>query len=314
MINEERDLEILEARREAARRAYLSTNDRAAGAAYLAEYERVDQQIVSMTGARSRTTKGDPKAMADASRDSGQDAQWALVEQHAKYFRTMLLYGIPGTGKSHLARFAGVNGGGVFPVPIHQDLPAAELRGHFIPSQEYDEERRPIGNPILRWADGPATMAWRCGGRLILDEIDHAGDDALSFLLAILDNFETARLVLGTTGEILSPHPDFTCWATMNGELEDLPPALRDRFPVAVRITQPNPKAIAALPDDIQGIARQMVVAEDDDRRIGLRKWMEYAKLREDIGEDAAGTLVFTPEKWNELKPAIKLGHAVDPR
>jgi MoxR-like ATPase len=229
---------------------------------------------------------------------------WRLVEAAAPYTRRVLLYGPPGTGKSYLARTAGVlDPDMVYPVPIHEDIPAAELRGHFI-AQE---------NGGFAWADGPAIMAWRNGGRLVLDEIDKAGSDGLSFLLAILDDFKTAKTTLATTGEVISPHEDFTIWATMNGELDDLPPALRDRFPVSVRITAPHPQAIAALPHDLQALAAQLSVAEPK-RRVGLRRFYEFANLRQHMALLDAGELIFGVDRWPEIAQAIDLARATDVR
>lgn len=230
------------------------------------------------------------------------DQMWSLVGDVAPYARRVLLYGPPGTGKSFVARNAG-NPHAAYPIVVHSDLPAAELRGHFVPQQ--------TGG--LKWMDGPATQAWRDGGRLVLDEIDKAGDDALSFLLGVLDDEATAKLVLGTTGEIITPHKDFTVWATMNGEPEDLPPALQDRFPVTVKIGAPHPDAVAALPEDLRGLATKFTVLTQKEGRIGIRSFFEFAKLRGPLGEDHAAALVFGA-RYGDIQSAIKTGMKADPR
>lgn len=230
--------------------------------------------------------------------------QWSRVEKAAPHSRRILLYGPPGTGKSYLARTAGVKDGQeVYPIAIHSDLPAAELRGHFIPTQDGG----------MKWMDGPATAAWRSGGRLVLDEIDRAGDDALSFLLGVLDDTPTARLVLGTTGEIITPHPSFSVIATMNGEPEDLPDALADRFPVSVRITEPHPNAIAALSPDLRGLGESLTVHEDANRRIPLRSLLEYDTLRTHIGKDDAAALIFGA-RAREVIDALELAAVAEPK
>lgn len=227
---------------------------------------------------------------------SKHDELWNLVEQAAPHTRRMLLYGPPGTGKSYLARMAGLGGREVYPVSVHSDLPAAELRGHFIPTADGG----------MRWTDGPATIAWRKGGRLILDEIDHAGDDALSFLLGVLDDAPTARLVLGTTGEVITPHENFQVVATMNGEPEDLPPALADRFPVSVRVESPHPSAINSLPSDLRPLGESLSAHTDPNRRMPLRSLLEFARLREMVGPVSAATLIFG-ERAQEITDALEL-------
>lgn len=230
------------------------------------------------------------------------DQTWQLVDDVAPHARRVLLYGPPGTGKSYIARNAG-SPNAAYPIVVHSDLPAAELRGHFVPQQSGG----------LKWMDGPATQAWRDGGRLVLDEIDKAGDDALSFLLGVLDDEATAKLVLGTTGEIITPHANFTVWATMNGEPEDLPPALQDRFPVTVKITAPHPKALELLPEDLRGLAAKFTVLTQREGRIGLRAFFEFAKLRPHMGEDHAAALVFG-ERYGDIQAAIRTGAKADPR
>lgn len=228
---------------------------------------------------------------------------WELADHIAPHVRTMLLYGPPGTGKSRLARLSGLRPGqDVYPIVIHSDLPAAELRGHFVPQS----------NGGLIWHDGPAVAAWRSGGRLVLDEIDKAGDDSLSFLLGVLDNHETAKLVLGTTGEIITPHPDFVVIGTMNGEPDDLPPALQDRFPVSLKITAPHPDAIARLPRDLRALAADLTSAEDG-RRIGLREFLEFDRLRGIVDPDIAAQCVFG-DRWQSLAESIKFAANADPR
>lgn len=158
----------------------------------------------------------------------------------------------------------------------------------------------------MKWMDGPATTAWRSGGRLILDEIDHAGDDALSFLLGVLDDAPTARLVLGTTGEVITPHERFQVVATMNGEPEDLPPALADRFPVSVNVNAPHPAAVASLPEDLRPIGMSLSAHSDPDRRIPLRSLLEFDRLRAAVGKADAAMLIFG-DRAQEIVDALDI-------
>jgi hypothetical protein len=188
-----------------------------------------------------------------------------------------LLYGPPGTGKSYAAQGGAAD---VFNVTLTPETPAAELRGHY----------HPRGGEFV-WQDGPVVMALRRGARIVLNEIDHAGGDTLSFLLAALDNPESCRITL-PSGETVRPAPGFHCVATMNGRPEDLLPALRDRFAAAVEITDVHPSAIEALSDDLRNAARGTVNAGESDR-VTLRSWLAFDRLRPMIGPELAAQAVF---------------------
>jgi hypothetical protein len=222
---------------------------------------------------------------------------WDLVQQVIDHSRTLLLYGPPGTGKTFSAH-THTGDRQLFSITLTPDTPAAELRGHYVPQ----------GNQFI-WQDGPALRAWRYGGRLVLNEIDQAGGDALSFLLNCLDSPETACLTL-PTGELLRPHPQFQAVATMNGDPDnELPTALRDRFPVCIEITDAHPNGIGSLPQDLQAAASGSVCAVDPDRRITLRAWLAFASLRNRIGSEAAAKAVFR-SRGQDILDALKIAAA----
>jgi len=189
-----------------------------------------------------------------------------------------LLYGPPGTGKSYAAqsRYSGT----VRNVTLTPDTPAAELRGHY----------HPRGGEFV-WVDGPIVAAMREGARVVVNEVDHAGGDTLSFMLAALDNRESCRITL-PSGETVTPAPGFHVVGTMNGRPDDLLPALRDRFAAAVEILEPHPAAIEALPADLHNAARGTVTATGDDR-ITLRSWLAFARLRVAVGPETAAAATF---------------------
>lgn len=205
---------------------------------------------------------------------------WELVSRVIPESRVTLLYGPPGTGKSYAASNADLANRQLFNVTMTPETPAAELRGHYVPQ----------GSQFV-WQDGPAMKAWRFGGRFVINEIDHAGADALSFLLSCLDSPETASLTL-PTGELVKPHPQFQAVATMNGDPDDLPTALRDRFPVCIEIDAVHPSAVESLPHDLRKAALGSALA-DSDRRISIRAWQCFASLRASIGNDAAAAAIF---------------------
>jgi MoxR-like ATPase len=213
---------------------------------------------------------------------------WGVIESCIRAARVLLLHGVPGTGKSHAAHSASLDGRELFTVTLTQDTPAVELRGHLWPVASKDRKATEFV-----WKDGPAIAAWRNGGRLVINEIDHAGGDCLSFLMNILDTEATAAITL-PTGETLRPHPRFQCIATMNGNPDlDLSEALRSRFDCNIEVVDPHPNGIAALPEDLREAARHTVACENADRRITLRAWLAFAKYREELGAEHAAFAVF---------------------
>ncbi len=220
---------------------------------------------------------------------------WDLTEIVIGLMRTVLLFGPPGTGKSLAAHSTELGDRELFSLTITPDTAAAELRGHYVP----------VGNEF-QWRDGPAITAWRRGGRLVINEIHKAGGDALSFLLACLDNPETARLTL-PNGEMVRPHKNFQVIATMNGNPDDeLEPALRDRFPAAIEITEPHPNGVARLPEDLRQAAKNTVCCAQPERRVSLRQWLAFAQLRSDIGADDAASVIFGRQAA-EVLTALKI-------
>jgi MoxR-like ATPase len=206
---------------------------------------------------------------------------WEVTDAVMPYAERILLYGPPGTGKT----FQGMYGCRsadqlVFAVTFTDETPAAEVRGHFVP----------LGDRFS-WMDGPGVAAWRAGARLVLNELDHAGPDMLSFLLLLLDDPESARLTL-PNGEMVQPFRPFSVVATMNGDPENLPAALRDRLPVAIEIDSVHPSALARLPEDIRGAALA-TVALPEQRRVSVRVWLEFARLREKVDEEVAAKATF---------------------
>ena len=197
----------------------------------------------------------------------------------------LLLYGPPGTGKSYAALTCRVVGP-VERLVCTEDLTSGDVTGTWMPA---DAGR-------WRWLDGPAIRAWRTeerGGRLVLDEVDRAGGDALAALLAVTDSPESARWRHPETGEWRSPGPGFSVVATTNVEdVDRVPAALRDRFPVAVLVDRPHPGALARLSDDLREAAAAGSLAEPG-RRVSLRAFYAFDALRRAHGDERAASLVF---------------------
>ncbi len=207
---------------------------------------------------------------------------WELVEEVVGKCDRVLLWGVSGTGKSWAARRNNLEGKPVFSVSLTDDTPAAELRGHY-----------GIVNGSYQWLDGPCILSWRKGCRCVLNELEKASGDAQTFLLGFLDDIEIAQQTL-PNNETVIPQAGFHVVATMNGQPDqDLIPALRDRFPVCIHIDEVAPPALARLPEDLRGIARNSGIIEAVQRRISIRVWNEFARLRTLIGDSKAAECVF---------------------
>ena len=206
----------------------------------------------------------------------------------------VLVYGLPGIGKTYTAQTAHLGNGGSFKIGCTDDMTTAQIEGMMKPSLTESE-----------FLEGSAPKAWRNGGRLIIDEIDKASGDALVSLLQFCDSEATARWDHPLTGEIVRPASGFTVVVTTNSHPNSLHEALRDRFPVCIEINEAHPSAIAILPIWLQEPARQLCKSTDDDR-LSLRAFMAIAHLSNTLGVQRAVELV-APQHVETLTTA----HAV---
>ena len=197
----------------------------------------------------------------------------------------LILFGPPGTGKT----FAGLNMGnvsaGAHRLICNEDMTSADVTGHFKPS----------GDGTWKWQDGTVIKAWQGdginGGRVVADEIDRASGDVLSQLLAMFDSEESASWEHPETGRILKPKNGFSVFMTTNIEdMRELPNALKDRFPVAVRINTPHPNALTMLSPDLRGAAAASADA-DKDRRFSIRAFVAFDTLRKTVSIEKAARL-----------------------
>lgn len=208
--------------------------------------------------------------------------QWKELQQVLNTGKHVLLHGMPGFGKTHLAS-VGVE---CYKVTLTEETAAAELRGHYIPK----------GNEFI-WHNGPALMAWGVesdhGCRFVADEIDRASGDALTFFFGLLDDPAVAKLTL-PSGETVRPKVGFQCIATTNAEdlSSALPPALLSRFSIRIHIDELHPDALATLSHDLRGLAKESIT-QSGDRYVDFRQWKAFDDLRSTCGQDIAAIAIF---------------------
>ncbi len=198
----------------------------------------------------------------------------------------VILYGPPGTGKTYAGLNMGDISSGSWRLVCTEDMTNFDVTGGFLPGADGSFD----------WHDGSAVSAWRgngiTGGRLVVDEIDKAGGDVFATLLAMTDTVESAKWENPATGRVEVPKEGFSVIMTTNIEnMEELPSALKDRFPCAIRINEPHPDALVNLPSSIREYARKM--ADAGDRRISLRQFQAYAKLAKMHDKERAANLIF---------------------
>jgi len=212
----------------------------------------------------------------------------------------ILLYGPPGTGKTYAALHMGVRHGYAERLVCTEDLTSAEITGSWMP----------VGSGRWEWLEGPAIRAWRgvTGHRLVVDEVDRASGDALSTLLLVTDSSDSARWRSPETGEWVAPAPDFSVVMTTNAEeMTYVPEALRDRFPVAIRIDRPHPAALMRLSEDLRAPALYGSVG--DGRRLSLRSFYAFDQLRSTLGSERAAALLFGVRDGQSILDSLRIGH-----
>jgi MoxR-like ATPase len=199
----------------------------------------------------------------------------------------VILFGPPGTGKTFAGLTIGDTAAGAFRLACTEEMTTADVTGCFMPTDA----------GVWKWQDGAAIKAWAgdgiTGGRLVIDEIDRANGDIESLLLAMTDTVQSTVWENPETGKRVRPRDGYSVVMTTNLEqMDELPTALKDRFPVAIRINTPHPNALLELPEDLRAAAAASADA-DRSRRFSIRAFQSYAKLRNSMGSDRAARLIF---------------------
>jgi hypothetical protein len=258
---------------------------------------------------------------------------WEIIDKNLQIDGNYVgLYGPPGTGKTHAAATLGLaptdglievsvkeNGSTevearnvdretqrVLSLTLTDGASEAELRGHYIPTETGGE-----------WIDGPAVRAWKLSHsqkiRLVINEVDRASDEVLGFLYAVADDPRSPGTMLTLPNhlrETITPGPGFTVVVTMNGEPEDLPEALQDRFKW-LYVGSVNPAALATLPGHLRGPAESAALAEGA-RRVSIRRWLGFQFLLENgLSEQEAAFTAFGHDRWRDVLDTILAAKSV---
>lgn len=212
-----------------------------------------------------------------------------------------LLYGPPGTGKT----FAGLTmkpaEQPAYRLICTDEMTTAEITGLWIPNGDR-----------FTYREGLAVKAWRHGARLVIDEINRANGDVMSLLLAFTDTVASSSWQNPETDEIVTPAAGYSVILTMNGEPNDLEPALLDRFAARVLINQPHPAAIATLPAYLQSVALTLASIDDPKERASLRQLQTLAQVADRHGIERAAALVL-PQHADALRHALEVAQLQTP-
>jgi MoxR-like ATPase len=210
----------------------------------------------------------------------------------------VILFGVPGTGKTFAGLTYGLTEGqSAHRLVCNEEMTSADVTGMFLPNSDGG----------FSWLDGMATKAWRDGGRLVIDECDKPSGDVSSLLLSFTDTVASASYDL-PTGERVKPKEGYSVVMTTNLEHPDeLPIALRDRFPVALEINAPHPNALLTLPEDLRKVAEAVISAEPE-RRASIRAFYAYAQLRETLGAERSARIVFGETRGEAIIDALRVG------
>jgi len=207
----------------------------------------------------------------------------------------VLMYGLPGTGKTYFGMNYHLTGN-AYRLICTEEMTDSDLIGGY----------RQSTNGTWQFREGVGIKAWREGARLVVDEINRVNSDVESRLMALIDTTASSSWEHPETGEIVKPKDGFSVVATMNGEPEDLAPAVLDRLVVQIRIDEPHPDAISHLPEYLRDIAMAYASKQGPDR-YSLRNFVEFAGLYDSTNDLNRSALVALPRIAEQMVDALAI-------
>ena len=118
----------------------------------------------------------------------------------------------------------------------------------------FEKQQKKSDSFLFSFVEGALVRAMRCGGWILLDEINLASSETIQRLCGLLDSPE-GSIAITEKGDVdfVPRHPNFRIFAAMNPAIDkgkkDLPPAIRQRF-VEFWVPEVDDK------DDLQSIVK----------------------------------------------------------
>ena len=203
------------------------------------------------------------------------------ITELMKHGFNVLAYGPPGTGKTSLAHklMKQLKKEEPLTFQCHEEASQAELVVQYLPSPE--------GGVVVM--EGVAVRGWASGRMLVLDEINHlVTSPAMSTVYRIMDDPTVAQFVM-PNGDIIRPQPGFCVWGTMNGDPEELPEAIRDRFHLTVCMWRPTQEMVDSLPPSLRKVPNQ-AYADPNNAFPTFREIRNFGECCKALGVDPSET------------------------